>query len=234
MRTSWCRLDEKHDPTAQFVSKIRKRMHRDFPGITASFPPADIVAQILNFGLPAPIDVQIVGRQYRRQCAIGQSSGRSNQPYSRRGRCARSTTFRFAADEFGGRSHPSFSTWDHREPGRQFADWSLERVFTGQPEFLARSEKWRQLHGEHSGASIFDRFVGRVASLPILGPAGTTSATANLGGGSAHSNPRQPGANHSFFRTSDRHALQYPAGRRYLWRSRGQRSRICSLLKFRR
>jgi multidrug efflux pump subunit AcrB len=54
-------LAEKHDPTAQFVSKIRKRMHRDFPGITSSFPPADIVAQILNFGLPAPIDVQIIG-----------------------------------------------------------------------------------------------------------------------------------------------------------------------------
>jgi multidrug efflux pump subunit AcrB len=54
-------LAQKHDPTAQFVSKIRKRMHRDFPGIVSSFPPADIVAQILNFGLPAPIDVQIIG-----------------------------------------------------------------------------------------------------------------------------------------------------------------------------
>ena len=54
-------LDQKHDPTAQFVSKIRKRMHRDFPGITSSFPPADIVAQILNFGLPAPFDLQIIG-----------------------------------------------------------------------------------------------------------------------------------------------------------------------------
>jgi multidrug efflux pump subunit AcrB len=54
-------LDEKHNPTAQFVSKIRKRMHRDFPGITCSFPPADIVAQILNFGLPAPVDLQIIG-----------------------------------------------------------------------------------------------------------------------------------------------------------------------------
>ena len=54
-------LGEKHDPTAQFVSKIRRRMHRDFPGITSSFPPADIVAQILNFGLPAPFDLQIVG-----------------------------------------------------------------------------------------------------------------------------------------------------------------------------
>ena len=54
-------LDPKHDPTAQFVTKIRQRIHRDFPGITASFPPADIVAQILNFGMPAPFDVQIIG-----------------------------------------------------------------------------------------------------------------------------------------------------------------------------
>ena len=54
-------LDAKHDPTAMFINKMRDRIHRDFPGITASFPPADIVAQILNFGLPAPIDVQIVG-----------------------------------------------------------------------------------------------------------------------------------------------------------------------------
>jgi multidrug efflux pump subunit AcrB len=54
-------LNEKHDPTANVVNKMRNMIHRDFPGITASFPPADIVAQILNFGLPAPIDVQIVG-----------------------------------------------------------------------------------------------------------------------------------------------------------------------------
>ena len=54
-------LNPKHDPTARFVSAVRQRMHRDFPGITASFPPADIVAQILNFGLPAPLDLQIIG-----------------------------------------------------------------------------------------------------------------------------------------------------------------------------
>ena len=54
-------LDPKHDPTAQFVTKIRQRIHRDFPGVTTSFPPADIVAQILNFGMPAPFDVQIMG-----------------------------------------------------------------------------------------------------------------------------------------------------------------------------
>ena len=54
-------LTPEHDPTAKFVREVRQRIHRDFPGVIASFPPADIVAQILNFGLPAPIDVQVVG-----------------------------------------------------------------------------------------------------------------------------------------------------------------------------
>src|SRR4029077_11767972 len=44
-------LAEKHDPTIRFVDKVRKRVHDDFPGVITSFPPADIVAQILNFGL---------------------------------------------------------------------------------------------------------------------------------------------------------------------------------------
>jgi multidrug efflux pump subunit AcrB len=54
-------LGEKHDPTIGYVDKVRRRIHRDFPGIVTSFPPAGIVAQILNFGLPAPFDLQIIG-----------------------------------------------------------------------------------------------------------------------------------------------------------------------------
>ena len=54
-------LNENHGPTNKFVQAIRTRMQHDFIGIGVWFPPADMVAQILNFGLPAPIDVQIVG-----------------------------------------------------------------------------------------------------------------------------------------------------------------------------
>jgi multidrug efflux pump subunit AcrB len=54
-------LKEKHDPTNLFVREIRKRMPQEFPDIEFWFPPADIVAQILNFGLPAPINVQVIG-----------------------------------------------------------------------------------------------------------------------------------------------------------------------------
>jgi len=50
-----------HEPTADYVKRLREVLPKEFPGATFSFPPADIVSQILNFGSPAPIDVQIRG-----------------------------------------------------------------------------------------------------------------------------------------------------------------------------
>jgi len=54
-------LNAKHKPTAQYVEKLRTVLDTDFPGVTFGFLPADIISQILNFGLPSPIDIQIVG-----------------------------------------------------------------------------------------------------------------------------------------------------------------------------
>ena len=54
-------LTGKHAPTGDYVRSLRLRLPREFPGSTFSFLPADIVSQILNFGAPAPIDVQVVG-----------------------------------------------------------------------------------------------------------------------------------------------------------------------------
>jgi hydrophobe/amphiphile efflux-1 (HAE1) family protein len=54
-------LNQKHSPTEQFVQAIRARMPHDFPDVGVWFPPADIVSQTLNFGLPAPIEIQITG-----------------------------------------------------------------------------------------------------------------------------------------------------------------------------
>jgi len=50
-------------PTAGYIAKLRNALNASFPGVTFSFLPADIVSQILNFGLPAPIDIQIVGNK---------------------------------------------------------------------------------------------------------------------------------------------------------------------------
>jgi multidrug efflux pump subunit AcrB len=54
-------LKEEHGPTAAYVKRLRRELPRLFPDLTFYFQPPDIVTQILNFGLPAPIDVQIVG-----------------------------------------------------------------------------------------------------------------------------------------------------------------------------
>jgi multidrug efflux pump subunit AcrB len=55
-------LVEKHRPTDEYIHDLRLNLAKEFPGVLFYFPPADIVSQILNFGLPAPIDIQIVGR----------------------------------------------------------------------------------------------------------------------------------------------------------------------------
>jgi multidrug efflux pump subunit AcrB len=54
-------LDEKHGPTADYVKTLRARLPAVFPGTTFAFLPADIISQILNFGAPAPIDLQVSG-----------------------------------------------------------------------------------------------------------------------------------------------------------------------------
>ncbi|PTR13646.1 CzcA family heavy metal efflux pump [Nitrosospira sp. Nsp2] len=54
-------LKQGHQPTEGYVRKLREELPRQFPGVAFSFPPADIVSQILNFGSPAPIELQIRG-----------------------------------------------------------------------------------------------------------------------------------------------------------------------------
>jgi CzcA family heavy metal efflux pump len=55
------KLKEDHRPTAEHVQALREQLPRLFPGLSFAFLPADIVSQILNFGAPAPIDLQVRG-----------------------------------------------------------------------------------------------------------------------------------------------------------------------------
>ncbi len=66
-------LNHGHRPTDGYVRRLRSRLNRDFPGNTFYFLPADIVNQTINFGLPAPFDIQIVGRDRDKSRAIAAS-----------------------------------------------------------------------------------------------------------------------------------------------------------------
>ncbi|HWS95479.1 MAG TPA: efflux RND transporter permease subunit, partial [Candidatus Methylomirabilis sp.] len=63
---------EHHRPTAEYVRKFREDLPKRFPGVEFFFQPADIVTQILNFGLPAPIDIQVIGADMQANYAIAQ------------------------------------------------------------------------------------------------------------------------------------------------------------------
>ena len=58
-------LKQDHAPTNKYIKQLRTLLPQKFPGTTFSFLPADIVSQILNFGLPAPIDLQIIGNNQK-------------------------------------------------------------------------------------------------------------------------------------------------------------------------
>ncbi len=63
---------EHHHPTSQYVRRLRRELPSRFPGVEFFFQPADIVSQILNFGLPAPVDIQVVGADMRGNYDIAQ------------------------------------------------------------------------------------------------------------------------------------------------------------------
>jgi CzcA family heavy metal efflux pump len=56
-------LEEDHAPTQRYIDLLRRELPKSFPGSTFAFLPSDITSQILNFGAPAPIDIQITGRK---------------------------------------------------------------------------------------------------------------------------------------------------------------------------
>ncbi|HET9838408.1 MAG TPA: efflux RND transporter permease subunit [Candidatus Angelobacter sp.] len=63
---------EHHQPTAGYVMQLREELPRQFPAVEFFFQPADIVSQILNFGLPSPIDIQIVGKNLAQNYQLAQ------------------------------------------------------------------------------------------------------------------------------------------------------------------
>ena len=65
-------LSQERHSTAAYIGRLREVLPERFPGVEFYFQPADIVTQILNFGLPAPVDVQLIGPNYSQNYLIAQ------------------------------------------------------------------------------------------------------------------------------------------------------------------
>jgi multidrug efflux pump subunit AcrB len=66
----------RHKPTVEYINDLRRRLPSDFPGVQFFFQPADIVTQILNFGTPAPIDIQFIGNNQYGNYQVAQELSR--------------------------------------------------------------------------------------------------------------------------------------------------------------
>jgi len=65
-------LSEKHKPTVEYTRRLRELLAEQFPGTSFYYLPTDMVSQILNFGLPAQIDIQFVGAELERDRALAE------------------------------------------------------------------------------------------------------------------------------------------------------------------
>ena len=138
------------------AENLRGAWHSDFPGVTFYFLPADMVTQILNFGLPAPIDIQIDGADIDRQPAVADQilarcarSPASSMRASSRLSITRS--FDITVDRTKAaaeRSHPARR--------RQQRARYVERQLPDHADVLPEPEERRQLQPRHQDTAIRD------------------------------------------------------------------------------
>ncbi len=104
---------EKHRPTKSYEELLRKRLRKDFPDMAFFFQPADITSQIVNFGLPAPIDLQVVGNDATANYQIAQKLAQQIARDRRSGRCPCPPGGRSADDPAECRQDEGFRAWPH-------------------------------------------------------------------------------------------------------------------------
>ena len=141
---------EHHHATADYVRKLRSELPRQFPGVEFFFQPADIVSQILNFGLPAPVDVQVMGNDMQGNFVIAQQIAAKMRHIPRRG-CACAAVDVATNVAPGHRSYEGGTGGDeHSRSGPERSDF-VERKFSDGAEFgsirkMASRTRWRCKH----------------------------------------------------------------------------------------
>ncbi len=136
----------------------------EFPGVLFSFIPADIVTQILNFGLPAPIDVQVIGRNLEANRQFASKLADAARAGARHGRPARASGVQPAAAPSRRRPHARRADRLHAARRRQQpADLAL-RQQPDDADVLAEPGDRRQLFGGDADAAVSRRFAARASA----------------------------------------------------------------------
>ena len=147
-------LKEKHHPTGSYVRELRKTLPRDFPGVIFYFLPADMVTQVLNFGLPAPIDIQIEGADIdgNRQVADKMLAELRRVPGLTDLRIQQQFDYP-AYDINVDRTKAAQGGLTERSVATSVLN-SLSGSFQVTPNFLSQLEKWRELQSRRSDTAV--------------------------------------------------------------------------------
>ena len=157
------KLKEGHRPTAEYVQALREQLPRLFPGMNFSFLPADIVSQILNFGAPAPIDLQIRGANLEANFAYANKllSRIRHIPGIADARIQQSPnnpTFNVDVD----RTRAQYVGLTERDVTNSLVV-NLAGSSQVAPTYLSQSGQWRVVFDRDADAAIPDRLAQRVA-----------------------------------------------------------------------
>ena len=136
---------EKHGPVREYEVLLRKKLGEKFPDMVFFFEPANITNQILNFGLPAPIDLQVIGRDAANNFKVAQKLRDRIAAHSRRRRCSCPPGISAAAIEPERRSRQGRAARaDAAGRDEQHADFA-QRQQSGGSQLLAESGHRHQL-----------------------------------------------------------------------------------------
>ena len=143
-------LKEDHRPTADYVQKIRIAVAQTFLGSPSILLPADMITQILNFGLPSPIDVQIERCGHRQEPWGRRQDFGASAHGSRRGRCAHPAGFRLPHLRGQCRSHQGAAERSLGKRRRRAAcSILLSGSFQTHADVFPEPEERRQLQPRH-------------------------------------------------------------------------------------
>ena len=157
------KLKEGHRPTDEYVQTLREQLPRLFPGMTFSFLPADIVSQILNFGAPAPIDLQIRGANVDGEFRLRQQAAEPDPPDPRHRRRAHPAIAEQPDLQRRCRPHPRAICRPDRARRHQQPRGQSGRQFAGRADLLAQSRQRRVLFDRDADAAIQDGLAERAA-----------------------------------------------------------------------
>ncbi len=147
-------LKEGHGATEDYVRRLRRNLTSTYPGVTFYFLPADMVTQILNFGVPAPIDVQVEGNDLNASLQVGRQTAQRVPPCARARRSPHPAALRSTQASRRRGPHQGIASRPDAAERRQQHVGHAQRQFSDAAYILAQSAERCELQRGGAGAAV--------------------------------------------------------------------------------